>query len=56
VREIFGSKRQEVTEGWRKLLNGELHNFYPSSNIIRVTKTKDEMDGPCSIEYFSWTT
>jgi hypothetical protein len=27
LRGIFGPKRDEVTEGWRKLHNEELHNF-----------------------------
>jgi hypothetical protein len=27
LRRIFGSKRDEVTGGWRKLHNEELHNF-----------------------------
>jgi hypothetical protein len=27
LKRIFGSKRDEVTGKWRKLLNGELHNF-----------------------------
>jgi hypothetical protein len=30
LRRIFESKRDEVTEGWRKLHNEELHNLYPS--------------------------
>jgi hypothetical protein len=28
LRRIFGLKRGEVTEGWRKLHNAELHNLY----------------------------
>jgi hypothetical protein len=28
LRRIFGPKRDEVTGGWRKLHNGELHNLY----------------------------
>jgi hypothetical protein len=28
LRRIFGLKRDEVTGGWRKLRNEELHNFY----------------------------
>jgi hypothetical protein len=28
LRRIFGPKRDEVTGGWRKLHNEELHNFY----------------------------
>jgi hypothetical protein len=30
LRRIFGPKREEVTGGWRKILNEELHNLYPS--------------------------
>jgi hypothetical protein len=42
VRRIFGSKRNEVTEGWRKLHNEELHNLYrsPSTSIIRMIKPR----------------
>jgi hypothetical protein len=29
-RRIFGPKRDEVTGGWRKLHNEELHNLYSS--------------------------
>jgi hypothetical protein len=32
---IFGPKRDEVTEDWRKLHN-ELHILYSSPNIIRL--------------------
>jgi hypothetical protein len=38
LRRIFGPERDEVTEGWRKLHNGELHNLYPSPGIIRIIK------------------
>jgi hypothetical protein len=34
LRRIFGPKRNEVTGGWRKLHNEELHNFYTSPSII----------------------
>jgi hypothetical protein len=37
-RRIFGPKRDEVTEGWRKLHNEELHNLYSSPGIIRMIK------------------
>jgi hypothetical protein len=37
-RRIFGPKRGEVTGGWRKLHNEELHNLYSSPNIIRTIK------------------
>jgi hypothetical protein len=33
-------KRDEVTRGWRKLHNEELHNFYSSPSIIRVIKSR----------------
>jgi hypothetical protein len=36
---IFGSKRDEVTGGWRNLYNEEIHNFYSSPSIIRMTKS-----------------
>jgi hypothetical protein len=32
---IFGRKRDEVTGGWRKLHNEELHSLYSSPDIIR---------------------
>jgi hypothetical protein len=39
LRRIFGPKRDEVTGGWRKLHNEELHNLYSSLNVIRTTKS-----------------
>jgi hypothetical protein len=36
LRGIFGPKRDEVTGGWTKLFNGELHNLYPSANILMI--------------------
>jgi hypothetical protein len=36
LRRIFGPKRNEMTGGWRKLYNEELHNLYCSPNIIRM--------------------
>jgi hypothetical protein len=38
LRRRFGSKRDEGTAGWRKLLNKELHNLYCLSDIVRVFK------------------
>jgi hypothetical protein len=35
---IFGSKREEVTEEWRKLHNEELNDLYCSHNIVWVLK------------------
>jgi hypothetical protein len=40
LRRIFGRKRDEVTEGWRKLHNEELHNLYSSPRIIRMIKLR----------------
>jgi hypothetical protein len=40
VLRIFGPKRDEVTGGWRKLHNEELHNFCSSSSIIRIIKSR----------------
>jgi hypothetical protein len=37
---IFGPKRDEVTGGWTKLHNEELHNVYSSSSIFRMIKSK----------------
>jgi hypothetical protein len=36
VLRIFGPKRMEVTGGWRKLHNEELHNLYSLPHIIRI--------------------
>jgi hypothetical protein len=35
LRGIFGPKRDEMTEGWRKLRNEELRDLYPSPSILR---------------------
>jgi hypothetical protein len=40
LRRIFGAKRDEVTGGWRKLHNEELHGFYSSPSIVRVIKAR----------------
>jgi hypothetical protein len=40
VLRIFGPKRDEVTEGWRKLHNEELHNLYSSLSILRIIKSR----------------
>jgi hypothetical protein len=37
---IFGPKTDEVTGGWRKLHNEELHDLYSSSSIIRIIKSR----------------
>jgi hypothetical protein len=40
LRGIFGPKRDEMTRGWRKLHNEELHNLYFSPSIIRMIKSR----------------
>jgi hypothetical protein len=40
LRRIFGPKRDEVSGGWRKLHNEELHNLCSSPNIIRIMKSR----------------
>jgi hypothetical protein len=40
LRRIFGPKRDEVTGGWRKLHNEELHSLFSSPNIIRMFKSR----------------
>jgi hypothetical protein len=40
LRRIFGPKRDEVKEEWRKLHNGELQNLYLSPDIIRQIKSR----------------
>jgi hypothetical protein len=36
----LGPKRDEETEGWRKLHNEGLHNLYSSPSIIRIIKSR----------------
>jgi hypothetical protein len=40
LRRIFGPKRDEVTGGWRKLLNEEHRDLCSSPRIIRIMKSK----------------
>jgi hypothetical protein len=40
LRRIFGRKRGDVTGGWRKLHNEELHNLYASPSIVSVIKSR----------------
>ena len=39
-RRIFGQRRDEVTEEWRRLHNEELNDLYSSPNIVRVIKSR----------------
>jgi len=40
LRRIFGPRRDEVTEEWRRMHNEELNDLYSSPNIVRVIKSK----------------
>jgi hypothetical protein len=40
LRRIFGPKRDEIIEGWRKSHSEELYNMYFSTNIIIMIKSK----------------
>jgi len=40
LRRIFGSKGDEVSGEWRKLHNEELNDFYCSTTIVRVNKSR----------------
>jgi hypothetical protein len=40
LKRIFEPKRDEVTRGWRKLHNEELHDLYSSLNITRIIESR----------------
>jgi hypothetical protein len=40
LRRVFGPKRDEVTEEWRKLHNEELNDLYSLPNTLRVVKSR----------------
>ena len=40
LRRIFGPRREEVTEEWRRFHKEELNDLYSSPNIVRVIKSK----------------
>jgi hypothetical protein len=40
LRGIFGPKRDEVTDEWRKLKKKELHDLYSSPSIITIIKSR----------------
>jgi hypothetical protein len=42
---ISRRKRDEVTGGWRKLHNEELHKLYSSPSIIRMIKSRRRLAG-----------
>jgi hypothetical protein len=37
--EILRPKRDEITEGWRKLNNGKFNNVYISPDVIMLIKS-----------------
>jgi hypothetical protein len=40
LRKIFGSKRDDVMGGWRKLHNEELHDLYSLRSIIIIIRLR----------------
>jgi hypothetical protein len=42
---MFGPKREEVRENWKKMHNKELHVLYSSPNIICVLKKVRRLNG-----------
>jgi hypothetical protein len=40
LRRMFEQKRAEVTRGWRKPHNEELHKFYSLPSIIRMIESR----------------
>jgi len=40
LRRIFGPRKDEVTEEWRRLHNEELNDLYSSPNTVRVIKSR----------------
>jgi hypothetical protein len=40
LKRIFGPKRDDLTDEWRKLHNEELHDLYSSTSIIRIIKSR----------------
>jgi hypothetical protein len=57
---IFGSKREEVAGGCRRLHSEELRNLYVSANVVRMIKSRRtcSTDGRVKkrIMCFSWKT
>ena len=40
LRRIFGPRREEGTEEWRRLHKEDLNDLYSSPNIVRVIKSR----------------
>jgi len=47
VLKIFMLKRDEVTVDWGKLQSEDLDGLYSSPSVIRLIKSRIEMDGVC---------
>jgi hypothetical protein len=45
LRRVFGPKRDEVKEEWRKLHNEELNDLYSVHDIVRVVKSRRRWAG-----------
>jgi hypothetical protein len=45
LRRIFGPERNEMTEGWRKQHNEELHDLYTLPSISRMMKSRMRWEG-----------
>jgi len=41
LRRIFGPRRDELTEEWRRFHNEELNDPYSSPNIVRVINREE---------------
>jgi hypothetical protein len=62
LRRIFGPTRDEVTGGWRKPHNEELHGLYSLPSIVRVIKARRMRwaghvvhgGGEGCIQHFGW--
>jgi hypothetical protein len=50
LRRIFGPKRDEVTGGWRKLHDEELHGLYSSPNIFKVMKSRRRREDTIKVD------
>jgi hypothetical protein len=48
LRRIFGPKRDEIREDWRRLYNEEFSDQSRSPNIVRAIIKKNETGGACS--------